>query len=67
MYQHESQYLQRVVSDCADYFSPIETAICTAFLPALLDGTTPTTIPPDLRALLSLPVKSTGVGILNPA
>ena len=51
------------MSNCADYFAPIETTTRTAFLRALLGGTNPTTIPIDLRALLYLPVKSAGVGI----
>ena len=54
------------MSDNADYFASIDTAIHTAFLPALLGGTTPTTIPPDLRTLLSLPVKVVSVGMPNP-
>ena len=66
MYQHKWQYLQRVVLDVAEHFAPIETAIRTPFLLDLFGGTVPTTIPPNLRALLSLPVKSFGIGILNP-
>ena len=50
----------------AECFAPIKTTICTAFLPALLGGTTPNTIPPDLRVLLSLPIKPAGVGVPNP-
>ena len=53
------------MSDYADHFAPIETAICTAFLPAILGGTTPTTTTPNLCALLYLPVKSAGVGVPN--
>ena len=67
IYQHEWQYLQCVVLDVAEHFAPIETAICTAFFPDLLGGTTPTTIPPDLRSLLFLPVKSAGVSVPNPS
>jgi len=48
------------------HFAPIENAICTAYLPALLGGTTLTTTPPDLCALLSLPIKSSGDSVLNP-
>jgi len=44
-YQHEWQYLQSVVSDMVDHVTPIETYICTVFLPDLLGGTTSTTIP----------------------
>ena len=49
----------------ADHFAPIETAICTAFLPVLLGDTNPTTTPTNLRNLLALPVKSAGVNIPN--
>ena len=53
------------MSDCADHLAPIETTTRTAFLPALLGGTIPTTIPPDLCALLSLPIKLEGVRVPN--
>ena len=49
----------------ANHFMAIETAIRTCFLSALLGSATPISIPSELRTLLSLSVKSTGVGIPN--
>ena len=34
--QNEWQYVQQVIADTAPFFSPLEAAICTSFLPALL-------------------------------
>ena len=65
-YQQEWMHLQRVVDGISSHFAPVEAALCTRFLPSLLGGTTPTTIPPELRSLLSLPVKSSGIGIPLP-
>ena len=64
-YQRKWQYLHLVVLDCADHFAPVETAIYTIFLPALLGGATTTTTPTDLRTLLSLLLKLTAVGVPN--
>ena len=65
-YQQEWQHLQRVVNDISAHFLPVEHALQTKFLPALLGGITPTDIPPDLRTILSLPVKLAGIGVPLP-
>ena len=65
-FQHEWQYLQRVVSDCSDHFSPLETAIRTVLLPALFGGADPTEISPDLRSVLSLPIRHGGISLPDP-
>mmetsp|Transcript_22054 Transcript_22054/g.26206 ORF Transcript_22054/g.26206 Transcript_22054/m.26206 type:complete len:216 (+) Transcript_22054:116-763(+) len=57
-------HLQRVIGDTGDAFTPIETVIHSKFLPALFD--TPLAILPDLRTLLSLPVKKSGIRLPNP-
>ena len=44
-YQQEWMHLQRVVDGISSHFAPVEAALCTRFLPSLLGGTTPTTIP----------------------
>ena len=64
--QAEWQYVQRVVADLAIIFAPVERAITTELLPALLaiplikiDG--------NLRLLLAQVVKMGGLGIHNQA
>ena len=51
-YQPEWQYFQGVVANMTNHFAPVETAIRTSFLPALLEATTPTSTPPELHTLL---------------
>ena len=58
--QSEWTYLQRVVPNIADSFTPIERAIATEFLPALFEGE-----PPE-RRITQLPVRMAGLGILDP-
>jgi hypothetical protein len=60
--QQEWQYLQRVVPACGAAFEPVEAAIRTVFLPALLQGTEGET----QRELTSLSVRRAGLGLLNP-
>jgi hypothetical protein len=63
--QAEWQYLQRVVADIAHLFEPLEEAIRTYLLPALL-GMQPNDLCPDERQILSHSVKTGGLGIQNP-
>ena len=62
--QSEWMYLQRVTPDVGAHFLPVEQAIATKFLPALLDLTEAEVAP--LRSLLALPVKLGGLGIPDP-
>ena len=62
--QSEWQYLQRVTPDIAPAFAPLETAIATVFLPALLDASVEEVA--TLRPLLALPLRMGGLGIPNP-
>ncbi|KAI2507267.1 hypothetical protein MHU86_7103 [Fragilaria crotonensis] len=57
------QYLQRVTPDIAPAFAPLEAAIATVFLPALLAATVEEVA--KLRPLLALP-RDWGLGIPNP-
>ena len=61
--QMEWQYLQRVVPGVADSFEPVEKALVDEFLPALLGENV---LFAELREVLSLPIKSAGLGISNP-
>jgi hypothetical protein len=60
--QQEWQYLQRVVPDCGTAFAPVEEAIRSVFLPALLGGEAEET----QRALTSLSVRQAGLGLPDP-
>ncbi|KAL7474262.1 hypothetical protein ACHAW6_001506 [Cyclotella cf. meneghiniana] len=60
----EWQYLCRTVPDVGPFLAPIEEALRTHFLPAILGRTDP--IDDDLRRLLSLGVKQGGLAIRNP-
>ncbi|KAI2506102.1 hypothetical protein MHU86_8333 [Fragilaria crotonensis] len=61
--QAEWQYLQRVTPDIAPAFAPLEAAIATVFLPALLA----TTVEEVAKlALLALPTRLGGLGIPDP-
>jgi hypothetical protein len=62
--QAEWQYLQRVTPHIEAAFAPLEEAIATVFLPALLDATVEETA--NLRPLLALPVRLGGLGIPDP-
>ena len=62
--QSEWQYLQRVTPDIAPAFAPLETAIATVFLPALLEATVEEIA--QLRPLLALPTRMGGLGIPDP-
>ena len=63
--QNEWQYVQRVVADTAPFFAPLEAAIRTHFLPALL-GVPAAEIDGDYRQLLTHSVKLGGLAIRNP-
>ena len=52
-YQQEWQHLQRVVHDISAHFLPVEDALHTLFLPALLGGTTPLTFPQPPHTTIS--------------
>jgi hypothetical protein len=62
--QAEWQYLQRVTPDIAPAFAPLEAAIATVFLPALLATTVEEVA--KLRPLLALPTQLGGLGIPDP-
>ena len=62
--QSEWIHLQRVTDGIQDSFAPIEDAISSTFLPALLNA--PPDQPTSLRDLLALPVKYGGIGLVNP-
>ncbi len=63
--QNEWQYVQRVTSDTAPHFAPLEMAIRTKFLPALL-GIAASDLDGDFRKLLTHGVKTGGIAIRNP-
>ena len=63
--QAEWQYVQRVVSGTAEFFAPVEVAIRTLFIPALL-GIQANEVDADLRDILSLSVKNGGLAIRHP-
>jgi hypothetical protein len=63
--QNEWQYVQRVVVHTAPFFSPLEAAIRTSFLPALL-GIPSAEIDGEYRQLLTHSVKLGGLAIRNP-
>ena len=59
-------HLQRSIGDIGSAFAPVEDAISSCFLPALLGKDPDTPTPTDLRKLLSLPVKFSGIGVPDP-
>jgi len=63
--QAEYQYVQRVVPGTAEFFAPVEAAIRTLFIPALL-GIQANEVDADLRDILSHSVKNGGMAIRNP-
>ena len=62
--QSEWQYLQRVTPNISPAFAPLEAAIATVFLPALLDASVEEVA--KLRPLLALPTRMGGLGIPDP-
>ncbi len=60
--QNEWQYLQRVVRNCGAAFEPVEEAIHTVFLPALLQSTEEE----SQRELTTLSVGQAGLGLPGP-
>ncbi len=64
--QNEWQYVQRVVADTASFFSSLEAAIRTSFLPALLGIPSSTKIDGEYRQLLTHSIKLGGLAIRNP-
>jgi hypothetical protein len=62
--QMEWQYLQRVTPETAEAFAPLEEAIATHFLPAILDASVEEVA--TIRGLLALPVRLGGLGIPDP-
>jgi hypothetical protein len=63
--QNEWQYMQRVTSDTATHFAPLEVAIRTKFLLALL-GIATSDLDGEFRELLTHGVKTGGIAIRNP-
>ena len=61
--QAEWQYMHRVTGDVGAHFGPIEDALATVFLPALLGGNDGD----QLRDLFTLPVRQAGLNLPNPA
>jgi hypothetical protein len=64
--QNEWQYVQQVVADTAPFFLPLEVAIRTSFLPALLGIPSLTEIDGEYRQLLIHSVRLGGLAIRNP-
>ena len=62
--QAEWQYISRVVPGAERFLGPIENAICTKFIPALLQVSDP--VDDKLRQLLSQGVKQGGLALRNP-
>jgi hypothetical protein len=60
--QQEWQYLRRVVLNCGPAFEPVEEAIRTVFLPALLEATEAEC----QRELTTISVRQAGLGLPNP-
>jgi hypothetical protein len=63
--QNEWQYVQRVVTNTAPFFAPLEAVIRTHFLPSLL-GIPSVKIDGDYRQLLTHSIKLGGLAIRNP-
>ncbi len=63
--QNEWQYLQRVVADTGPFFGPLENAIHTHFIPALL-GLAAADIDGKYRELLTHSVTKGGLALHNP-
>jgi hypothetical protein len=63
--QNKWQYVQHMTSDTAPHFTPLEVAIRTKFLPALL-GISASDLDGKFRELLTHSVKTGGIAIWNP-
>ena len=63
--QSKWQYVQRVISDTAAFFVPLETAIETKLIPALLEINSDD-VSGDLRQVFAHGVKQGGLAIRNP-
>ena len=61
--QSEWTHLQRVLADIGPAFAPVESAIRSHFIPALLDADS---IGDSLRHILALPVKAAGIALPDP-
>jgi hypothetical protein len=64
--QNEWQYVQRVVADTAPFFLPLEAAIRTSFLLALLGIPSSTEIDGEYRQILTHSIRLGGLAIRNP-
>ena len=64
--QNEWQYVQRVVADTAPFFLPLEAAIRTSFLSALLGIPSSTEIDGEYRQILTHSIRLGGLAICNP-
>lgn len=66
--QSEWSYLQRVTPPtiCSEAFGPVEEALRTKFLPAILDANSTDTLTDFDRDLFGLPVKFAGLGTPDP-
>ena len=58
----EWSYLQRVVPGACDAFAPVEEAIATKFLPALIGSE----VSPTVRTIMGFPVRMAGLGLPSP-
>ena len=58
----EWSYLQRVVPGACEAFAPVEEAITTKFLPALIGSEVSSTV----RAIMGFPVRLAGLGLPSP-
>ena len=56
--------MARVAGDLTSHLQPLESEICKSFLPSLSGRPSPSD---DVRALLALPARLGGLGIVNPA
>ena len=57
-------FMARVAGDLTSHLQPLESEICKSFLPSLSGRPSPSD---DVRALLALPARLGGLGIVNPA
>ena len=62
--QQEWQYVQRVVKNTSNSFTPVEEALHQVFLAALFGDSL--SADDSMRRLMALPVKSSGLGLPNP-
>ena len=63
-FAHKFSFLCRTVADVTTLLEPLEECISTTFIPALI-GRPP--LSEDTRALLALPARLGGLGIINPS